>query len=120
MCVLQKHGRLANAVSDLAREVQADQQLAARIKAKYKIKNTVRHMSTQTRPVAAESQASGGFLQRHNSLQHYSVQMHLTSWPSFHAWICNTTVSKQLHTAHQTAALWLLPAVGGIQSQCPC
>eukprot|EP00878_Enallax_costatus_P006622 GHUV01006940.1.p1 GENE.GHUV01006940.1~~GHUV01006940.1.p1 ORF type:complete len:990 (+),score=266.56 GHUV01006940.1:206-3175(+) len=38
---MRTHASVANAVSDLAREVQADQQLTARIKAKYKIKNTV-------------------------------------------------------------------------------
>lgn len=38
---LQTHASLANAVTDLAREIQADSQMTARIKAKYKIKNTV-------------------------------------------------------------------------------
>jgi hypothetical protein len=37
----QSHGKLAAALSGLAREVQGDAQLAARIRAKYKIKNTV-------------------------------------------------------------------------------
>jgi hypothetical protein len=40
-CCLQSHGKLAAALSGLAREVQGDPQLAARIRAKYKIKNTV-------------------------------------------------------------------------------
>ncbi|WIA33444.1 hypothetical protein OEZ86_006576 [Tetradesmus obliquus] len=38
---LQSHGKLASALSGLAREVQGDPQLAGRIRAKYKIKNTV-------------------------------------------------------------------------------
>jgi hypothetical protein len=37
----QSHGKLAAVLSGLAREVQGDRQLAARIRAKYKIKNTV-------------------------------------------------------------------------------
>ena len=39
-------------MSDLAREVQADQQMTARIKAKYKIKNTVRYGSATANTAA--------------------------------------------------------------------
>lgn len=39
---LQSHRQLCDAVSQLASEVQADEALSARIKHKFKIKNTVR------------------------------------------------------------------------------
>ncbi|KAF6261185.1 glycolate dehydrogenase [Scenedesmus sp. NREL 46B-D3] len=108
----ESHGQLAAELSGLAREVQGDPQLAARIRAKYKIKNTVRAAVHGPRPPAAASQRAWPC---QSGTHHAAASLHKLMLCHCRAYLLATSLLGYMHVTphHPCAACRTNPAQVG-------